>query len=737
MEERKKIQDWVWDVLLIAAAFVLWAHMFRAYLSGKAILDSDAVSYYDHIKFYIDNLSKGVFPLWDPAWFCGASNTFFLQRMGCFNPFLFLILFFKGIGFSHTTAYLIYLMCYYFAGCLGFYFLARCVIKDRICAFAVFALLLFSALGTRIFDSFMILMFTPTAWFFYFLVAFSQKPKRYAFVGLIFTLITVVTTYIPFFFLLTVISFLFFYVMVYGATLKTLVPRYLKFIGGNKFLVVICSAVLLASLMPGYLFFKAGGKGDYVMPKRNSSQAADSVLGVQAQDGTNSWALLEELFFAYYYYTDIVQIPFAVIYVPLFAVVVFFLGLLTKINRKVLLLFVWIAGLLLICIPMASPIYSFLYKHIPFFKYFRNLHFFLWVAILPATCLLLGEQLKSYMAWSPSGNGQRWAAAFYIVLVHAAPAWFLWQNGYPVETSYFVLMFSAVFFLWRLFGSLSKKEVLTMAVVLLVTALEPWQIYGYLSRNTEPYKPYSYAYDTTSMDFRYTRIASDIDQFQDNSGIVEEERRPEGRVIRGMESFYYASKWFTYLSMNVDMYVVLKYRGHKFVVYDEVQKLDDGNPDFAALETALAENRNVAFVSTDDPAVLKVKPPERVSYYARKVDGPGPDFRVDGYTANSIRIQTNFNRPQFVVYNDNEHKEWRLYVNGRQQPVIRSNVAFKGLWVSAGEQTVEFKYGLPQTWLMYMVLFVGISGMFVWLVLLAWRELRGCARSEISQGVTD
>ena len=51
MEERKKIQDWVWDVLLIAAAFVLWALMFRAYLSGKAILDSDAVSYYDHIKF--------------------------------------------------------------------------------------------------------------------------------------------------------------------------------------------------------------------------------------------------------------------------------------------------------------------------------------------------------------------------------------------------------------------------------------------------------------------------------------------------------------------------------------------------------------------------------------------------------------------------------------------------------------------------------------------------------------
>src|SRR5262245_44349271 len=106
MEESKKIQQWVWDVLLIVAAFILWALMFGAYLSGKVILDSDAVSYYDHIKFYIDNISKGVFPLWDPLWYCGAPNTFFLQRMGCFNPFLLLVLLFKGMGFSHASAYL-------------------------------------------------------------------------------------------------------------------------------------------------------------------------------------------------------------------------------------------------------------------------------------------------------------------------------------------------------------------------------------------------------------------------------------------------------------------------------------------------------------------------------------------------------------------------------------------------------------------------------------------------------
>lgn len=736
MEERKKIQDWVWDVLLIAAAFVLWALMFRAYLSGKAILDSDAVSYYDHIKFYIDNLSRGVFPLWDPAWFCGASNTFFLQRMGCFNPFLLLILLFKGLGFSHTTAYLMYLMCYYFVGCLGFYFLARIVIKDRICAFAAFALLLFSALGTRIFDSFMILMFTPTAWFFYFLVAFSQKPRRYAFVGLIFTLIIVVTTYIPFFFLLSVLSFLLFYGLVYGGHLKVLALRYLKFIADNKLLTVLCLMLLMASMVPGYLFFKSGGKGDYVMPKRNTSQVTESVLGVQAQDTVNSWALLEELFFAYYYYTDIGQIPFAVIYVPLFAVIIFLLSLLARINRRIVLLFLWLCALIILCIPMASPVYSFLYKHISFFKYFRNLHFFLWVTILPGFCLLLGEQLKSYLSWRPSTKGERLWAALYILFIHALLVWLLWHNRYPVHTSYFVVILSAVFFMWRLFGTLARKEVLVMAIILVITALEPWQIYSFLSRNTEQYRPYAYVYDGTSMDFHYKRIDSDVDWTGNNGGLVEEEPdRQEGRTVRSMESFYYASKWFVYLSMNVDAYVLNKYRAHKFVIYDEVQRLDDNIQDFTPLETALAENRNMAFVSTDDPSVLKVKPSARASYYARTVEAPSPDFHVDGYTANSIRIKTNFSHPQFVVYNDSYHKEWRLYLNGREQPIVRSNIAFKGLWVPAGEQTIEFKYGLPGTWFIYVILLVGIYGFFGVFLTFSWRDYKALDGVGCIQGV--
>ncbi len=711
------------DALLVVAAMILWALMFRGYLSSKVALFDDAISYYDHIKFYLDNMARGVFPLWDPLWFCGAANTFFLQRMGCFNPFLFIALILKIIGFPHTTSYLIYLMMYYFVGCLGFYLLARNVIKDRVGAYTAFLLLLFSALGTRSFDSFMILMFTPIVWFFYFLTAFCQNPRRSAFVGMVFSVIIASTTYIPFYFLLSVATFLLVYVLLYGKTFGAIGARSLRFFSRNKALVIICVVILFTALAPGYLFFKAGGKGDYVMPMRNTNQAVGSVLGVQAQDHANSWALLEELFFARFYYTDITLIEFAIIYVPLFAGIIFLLGMAVKINKKVLLLFLWMALLLLICIPKASPVYGFLYKHVVVFKYFRNLHFYLWVTILPAFCLMLGEQFKYYLAWKPVLFRDKLAGAFYIFLVHAGLMAALSHVHYPVISSYVVLILSCLFFLWRIFGSGGKYATVGMAVILLVAALEPFEMYTYLSRNTKSYKPYVYTYDSTTLDFRYVRGDNDVE-------IVAGEGSPEEpfdvssseRVVKPIGAFYYASKWFSYLSANVDMYVVRKYRSHKFVIYDAVERLDDNSSDFITLETALAENRNVAFVSTDDSAVLKVKPAAQVSYYARKVEAATDDFSVEAFNANRIKIKTKFTKPQFVVYNDNDHRQWRLFLNGKEMPVVRSNMAFKGLWVPSGDQTVEFRFGSSTTWLLYGFLFFGINGMFGLLLYLAWRD---------------
>ena len=73
---------------MLTVSFLAWAWMFRGFLSGELALTEDAVSYYDHIQFLIQNVKHGVFPLWDPFYNYGSPNDFFLRRIGLYNPFL-------------------------------------------------------------------------------------------------------------------------------------------------------------------------------------------------------------------------------------------------------------------------------------------------------------------------------------------------------------------------------------------------------------------------------------------------------------------------------------------------------------------------------------------------------------------------------------------------------------------------------------------------------------------------
>src|SRR5258708_29882001 len=152
----------------IFLAFVVWIFAFRGYLSSKFELSSDALSYYDHTKFFIENLARGIYPLWDPFWYNGAPNDFFLRRIGALNPFYLTILIFKSIGIPYTLSYLWFLAGYYWSGMLAFYLLAMRIYHDRFIAYAGYLILLFSALGTRLFDSYMLLVTVPLIWFFYF-----------------------------------------------------------------------------------------------------------------------------------------------------------------------------------------------------------------------------------------------------------------------------------------------------------------------------------------------------------------------------------------------------------------------------------------------------------------------------------------------------------------------------------------------------------------------------------------
>ena len=208
----KPTKQVVWPFFLLS--FCIWIYCFRDFLSGKFSLTSDALAYVEHFKFFTDQISSGVYPLWDPTRDGGVPVEFFLRRIGSHNPFYFLIIVLQKLGLSFLHAYLSFLAFYFFLGTLGFYGVAKQIFKDSLSAFVAFLFILFSSLGTRIFDSYIILTFTPLMWFFYFLVGFFQtspderSKQKFCFTGGVFTLMILFNTYLPFYFAVIVATFM-------------------------------------------------------------------------------------------------------------------------------------------------------------------------------------------------------------------------------------------------------------------------------------------------------------------------------------------------------------------------------------------------------------------------------------------------------------------------------------------------------------------------------------------------
>ena len=133
-----------WESLFIVLVFALWFACFKDFFFGRLPLLADAVSYFEHIGFYTDNLKNGVYPLWNPFWVEGAPYQFFLRRIGDVNPFLSIIVFLKWVGFSHACAYGVFLAVYYFLSALAVYLIARLIFRDSSLALIAYTLFLFS-----------------------------------------------------------------------------------------------------------------------------------------------------------------------------------------------------------------------------------------------------------------------------------------------------------------------------------------------------------------------------------------------------------------------------------------------------------------------------------------------------------------------------------------------------------------------------------------------------------------
>jgi len=697
-------------LILFILAFLIWIFAFRHFIFTPSRLINDAGSYYEQITNYLYNLSHGIYPLWNPPFEYGNPNEFFLRRIGSFNPFLFLILFLDRLGIPHFLSYNLFLVSYYFLGMVGFYLLAKNIFGQRGTAFVAFLILLFSALGTRLFDSYFLFATIPIIWFFYFFCTFSLTPQRHWCLGIVFSLMIIMTTYIPFYFVTIFLSFLVCYTFFYGHTFASILRRYVDFITANKIFVTLCIVVLFISFLPGIFLFQEASQGTFALPFRHSTLTTQNVLEVDKRL-IEWWAILEDLAFSSYFLRNLREYEFAIFYIPLFAFIIFLLGLATRITKRLAFFFVWALVGFLIGIP-STVVSQFLYNHIFYFKYLRNLHFFLWMMLLPIIALMLAEQWYNFLAFTTNSKRSKRFIYGLIIIVHVLlMTYFIKQE--EIISSFIVIFFSLIFFLIYFCRSVNISERILLWSILGLIVIQPLEVYGYLFKNSAFEYGYLYA-DPKHFRFIYI-IGEDLqEEIQKIIKFAGEYRFPAGWV--GQKDIYYGLPWYSFLYANINGDVFYEYKRHKIRLYDRVLSLSDRDIDVRKIEQVFRTSPNIAFVTGDYQGPEFYGDPKKFAGKCQILRGDSEEFQMVRFTANEVKFKTNFKNAKFLVYNDNFDPKWKAYLDGQPTALYRANISFKGLWIPTGEHEVDLRYGETVSYVFNYLMLVLFVFVFIMLV---------------------
>jgi hypothetical protein len=693
---RKIFQSKVLLVLLPLAA--VWGYFFHAfYVHNHLILGPDAQTACSSANYFLHQISRGIFQTWKPYTEWGRPDDFIIQVYGELNPFLLTVAFLERLGFPFFISYFIYSVGYYSLGLAGFYLLARRITGHGLASYVAVVLLMFSGMGTNLFnDILVILLFVPMIWFFYFAVRFFTEFDRLAWVGMTFTLMILVSTYIPAMFLALILAVLVIFILIFPDRYLPMARGLWTFSRREPWMVIGLVVCVGLCALPGLLWMISNLSGDYVAAWRGDVNAVSLTMEKINQGGLVARRGLADLF------SNLDVMDWGEFYVPIFAFVVILLGMIVRINRK--LIFLLILGFLLLAISAGdvSAVYVFLFHHLFFIKMFRNLHFILWFAV-PVLMIFLAQLLSELLNYDPKTPIRRGGMIVFVLLVHAGFAYFLSQQTRVLDTSFWVVGLSALFFILYYAGILKQKSAIVPFLFLALVVIQPVQVAAYmrsfaLKNDSLDYVRAIHSRQESLPVFSFIRPPKSQDDPYEQAMSFSDVRDASGF----MDANFLGLRWSFLLHEKMDRTILSGYVRHKFIVYDAVKTLDHEEENLPLVAAAFAQLSNAAFVAPpgkDSPAV---------GGRAQVIEGNSSQFTVEKFDLNHIRFKTNFPSRKFLVYNDCFHKD----------EVFRANVAFKGLWLEAGQNTVEMVYRPWRTVFGFFLIFL-FQAVLVYLIILA------------------
>ncbi len=691
------------EIIFVAGAFVLWLFIFRGYFLYQLALGGTAPAYYYRIKYYLDGLWNGIYPMWNPFQSWGYPDVLDMRVLGEFNPFLYVIWLLQGVTQSFYQAYLVYLALYYWLGLLGFYLLAKSVLKEWPLAFVAYVMVMFSSLGPATFTENVInLIFVPLAWFFYFMINFFKQGGQRFLLGMTLALMIILTTYFPFFFVTVFVIFAIAFSMIFFSLLKEIFDRGLKQIWQYKKVTIFCITAVCLSLGPDLLWYRMSHEGQFMFDFRHTGSPYQDVLSMDQDminnSGISGVVTWRGLFSDLDVFAGTEPIFF---YIPIFIYLILLLSILNRVNRLLALLGTLGFFLFFITLADATPIHRFLYDHVYFFKLFRNLFFLLYLSI-PIYVLFAMEQLRIFLSAAPLIKQKKGYLLVFVTFIHSVFALFLYRLGNVMGPSYLAVFLSWISFVLYGAGFLKSRFVLLTLLLSMAILSQGIAVNFYVCRNAKPY--------LIQMDSpRETPSFSFIRPAADHDPLIPEARGYAARrkVMRDSSGFvdseYVGVRWSHFLLNHADREKLEKYTRYKFVLYDRVEFLNDKSTEAVAVNKIFSEVDKTAYIF-DSFASSENKQADQPPKEAQFITENSDQFKIVDFNLNELRLKTNFPVRHFLVYNDSFHKDWAAFINGQKVKVWRANYAFKGVWLPAGENVVYFRYG--QTWLYGYYLFL-------------------------------
>lgn len=185
-------------------------------------------------------------------------------------------------------------------------------------------------------------------------------------------------------------------------------------------------------------------------------------------------------------------------------------------------------------------------------------------------------------------------------------------------------------------------------------------------------------------------------------------------IMESMEALESDTLQMVYENGNYRIYKNEDYFDKAFYVYD-YEQFSDKEEIFKFLDQQPDLSQKVAIESDDE-----------LSFSHCTSENTEDSVKIAEYADGRIRLNCNSNTDGFLVLNDLYYPGWRVYVDGKEQEIYKTDYIFRSVYLQSGEHEVIFIYKPISFYVGVLISGISVLGYIIFLIIKS-RSRRKCA----------